>query len=224
MKKHMDGHEYEYQCAKMLKRKGFSKIKVTRASGDQGIDILAYKKGKKYGIQCKYYSRPVGNKAVQEAFTGAKFYDCDVAVVLTNNTFTSSAQNLAKKTDVLLWEGGTVPRDAMFRITKWTGVFMCITGLLGFFASGQMMPVKTLELRQICFLLLFIGGGLNVLECGFAFMEFTACTFYAAASVVCVLMETTGERNAHNALGMIAAAFGISLFRGIKLWRKKRKI
>ncbi|MEF2591534.1 MAG: restriction endonuclease, partial [Blautia obeum] len=38
---HMDGYEFEYQCAKILKRKHFSKIKVTQSSGDQGIDIIA---------------------------------------------------------------------------------------------------------------------------------------------------------------------------------------
>ena len=57
MRTHMDGYEYEYECAKLLKRKGFSRINVTRGSGDQGIDILAFKEGKSYGIQCKYYSR-----------------------------------------------------------------------------------------------------------------------------------------------------------------------
>ena len=35
----MDGYEFEYQCAKILKRKHFSKIKVTQSSGDQGIAI-----------------------------------------------------------------------------------------------------------------------------------------------------------------------------------------
>ena len=30
----MDGYEFEYQCAKILKRKHFSKIKVTQSSGD----------------------------------------------------------------------------------------------------------------------------------------------------------------------------------------------
>lgn len=71
----MDGHEYEYACAQYLKRNGFINVQVTKASGDQGIDIIATK-GKKYGIQCKYYSAAVGNKAVQEAYAGANFYGC----------------------------------------------------------------------------------------------------------------------------------------------------
>ena len=49
----MDGYEFEYQCAKILKRKHFSKIKVTQSSGYQGFDNIAYKKRKKYAIQCK---------------------------------------------------------------------------------------------------------------------------------------------------------------------------
>ena len=50
---HMDGYEFEYQCAKILKRKHFSKIKVTQSSGDQGIDIIAFKHRKKYGIPAR---------------------------------------------------------------------------------------------------------------------------------------------------------------------------
>ena len=45
----MDGYEFEYQCAKILKRKHFSKIKVTQSSGDQGIDIIAFKHRKNTG-------------------------------------------------------------------------------------------------------------------------------------------------------------------------------
>ena len=71
----MDGYQFEEQCAIILKRKHFSKIEVTKSSGDQGVDIIAYKHRKKYGIQCKYYTYPVGNKAVQEAYAGANFYD-----------------------------------------------------------------------------------------------------------------------------------------------------
>ena len=99
----MDGHDYEYCCAELLRRKGFSKVSVTRGSGDQGIDIIAYANKKKFGIQCKFYSNPVGNSAVQEAYTGAKFYGCNVAAVMTNNGFTESAMELSwAKGDFLL--------------------------------------------------------------------------------------------------------------------------
>ena len=95
----MDGYQFEEQCAIILKRKHFSKIEVTKSSGDQGVDIIAYKHRKKYGIQCKYYTYPVGNKAVQEAYAGANFYDCDKVIVMTNTTFTRSAIELAEKLD-----------------------------------------------------------------------------------------------------------------------------
>ena len=87
---YQDGFEFEKRCAAFLKTKGYHKITVTPPSGDQGIDIIAYKSGLKYGIQCKYYSAPVGNKAVQEAYSGARFYDCNRAAVMTNHTFTKA--------------------------------------------------------------------------------------------------------------------------------------
>ena len=46
---------------------------------------------------------PLEIKAVQEAYAGANFYDCDKAVVMTNITFTKSATQLAQKLDVELW-------------------------------------------------------------------------------------------------------------------------
>jgi len=101
----MTGYEYERKCADLLKAKGFTDVKVTPGSGDQGIDVLAKKKGKQYGIQCKYYEGTVGNKAVQEAFAGASFYDCTIAMVITNSTLTDPAKKLAKKLGVEVWEG-----------------------------------------------------------------------------------------------------------------------
>lgn len=101
----MTGYEYEKKCADLLRAKGFTDVKVTPGSGDQGIDVLAKKKGKKYGIQCKYYEGTVGNKAVQEAFAGASFYDCTIAMVITNSTLTDPAKKLAKKLGVEVWEG-----------------------------------------------------------------------------------------------------------------------
>ncbi len=107
---YMDGHDFEYFCSSLLLKNGFQKVDVTQNSNDQGIDIIAIKDGVRYGIQCKCYSSDIGNRAVQEAFAGAKYYDCHVPVVLTNRYFTRSAQELAEKVNVLLWDRDKLDR------------------------------------------------------------------------------------------------------------------
>lgn len=101
----MTGHEFERFCAVLLEKNGYDDVEVTQGSGDQGIDVIAWRDGVKYGIQCKCYSSDVGNKAVQEAFAGKAFYGCHVAVVLTNSRFTHAAIALAKSDNVVLWDG-----------------------------------------------------------------------------------------------------------------------
>ena len=67
----MSGEEFESFCAKVLQDNGFENVNMTKASGDQGVDIIAFKDGVRYAIQCKRYSNSVGNKAVQEVIAGA---------------------------------------------------------------------------------------------------------------------------------------------------------
>ena len=103
-----DGHEFEEWVARSLNMFDWE-ARVTQSSGDQGVDILASKEGKTVAIQCKLYSSPVGNKAVQEAFSGAKFYDAHYAAVLTNAGFTASAKDLAASTGVILLSPEDIP-------------------------------------------------------------------------------------------------------------------
>lgn len=100
----MEGHEFERFCAQLLRENGYERVTVTKESGDQGIDIIAYKDGVKFGIQCKCYATDIGNKAVQEAYSGKAYYNCHVGVVLTNRYFTRSAVELAQKNGILLWD------------------------------------------------------------------------------------------------------------------------
>lgn len=114
----MEGHDFEYWCANLLRKSGFSNVRVTQGSGDQGVDVLAERDGMKYAVQCKRYNQPVGNKAVQEVFAGKAMYGCNVAVVITNNYFTDSAKSLARKTNVQLWD-----RSKVFEMAKAAGIF-----------------------------------------------------------------------------------------------------
>lgn len=100
----MEGHEFERFCAQLLRENGYERVTVTKESGDQGIDIIAYKDGVKFGFQCKCYATDIGNKAVQEAYSGKAYYNCHVGVVLTNRYFTRSAVELAQKNGILLWD------------------------------------------------------------------------------------------------------------------------
>lgn len=102
----MEGHDFEYYCADILRSRGFLEVEVTRGSGDYGVDILAEKDGVTYAIQCKSYSGPVGVKAVQEAYAGRDYYDRMVGAVLTNQYFTKPAVEAAKKLKILLWDRG----------------------------------------------------------------------------------------------------------------------
>lgn len=102
----MDGRDFEYYCAELLKRRGFLEVEVTKGSGDYGVDILAQKEGVTYAIQCKCYASPVGVKAIQEAYAGRDYYDRMVGAVLTNQYFTAPAVEAAGKLKILLWDRG----------------------------------------------------------------------------------------------------------------------
>ncbi len=102
----MEGHEFEYFCADLLKRNGFTEVEVTKGSGDYGADILAQKEGVTYAVQCKCYTGPVGVGAVQEVYAGRDYYDRMVGAVMTNQYFTSPAVRAAEKLKILLWDGG----------------------------------------------------------------------------------------------------------------------
>ncbi len=99
----MTGAEFEDYCVSILRKNGFNNVKKTKASGDHGVDITASKDDIFYVFQCKCYSSSVGNSAVQEVYAGKKYYDADIAIVMTNSYFTSQAIDDAKKLKVKLW-------------------------------------------------------------------------------------------------------------------------
>ncbi len=104
----MEGAEFERYCAELLEAKGFENVENTPASHDFGVDIIADKDGISYAIQCKCYSDNVGIRAIQEAYAGKDYYDSMVAVVMTNQAFTKTAQEFASKLNVILWDGDYV--------------------------------------------------------------------------------------------------------------------
>ncbi len=94
-------YDFEKKCAEILQKMSYE-VQVTKGSGDQGVDVIAQKKHKVIAIQCKKYTKPVGNKAVQEVIAGKDYYGADYAVVVSNASYTPAARKLASKCNVLL--------------------------------------------------------------------------------------------------------------------------
>ena len=93
--------DFELFCAEQLKQSGWD-AQITKASRDQGVDVIAEKNGLRIVLQCKLYTRPVGNKAVQEAAAAKAHEKADYGIVVTNSDYTSAAEQLASTNDILL--------------------------------------------------------------------------------------------------------------------------
>lgn len=103
-----DGYQFENFTKVLLEKNGFKDVRLSKSSNDYGIDVFAKKNNYTYAIQCKRYNKPVGIKAIQEAIGGCVYYQCDIPVVFTNNTFSKAAINLANQNDVELWDYHTL--------------------------------------------------------------------------------------------------------------------
>lgn len=97
----MDGIQFEYYLAALLKSIGF-KTQVTKSTGDYGADLIISKDNEKIVVQAKRYSKKVGIKAIQEIYSAISKYKCTGAWVITNSYFTNPAIELAKANNVIL--------------------------------------------------------------------------------------------------------------------------
>ncbi len=96
-----DGPSFEGMCAQILASRGWS-VRCVGGSGDQGADVLAERDGCRCAFQCKFYSKPVGNDAVQEAASARAYHECTHAAVVSKSGFTKSAQRAAQANWVVL--------------------------------------------------------------------------------------------------------------------------
>lgn len=93
--------EFEEFIYNILSLQGYQ-LQRTPVTGDQGIDLIASKRGLSVAIQVKGYFNKVSNSAIQQAYAGMTHYNCQHCAVITNSQFTSSAIELAGSTGCLL--------------------------------------------------------------------------------------------------------------------------
>ena len=95
----------EYVAA-WLNLKGYSDISAAPRAGKHSVDIIATDpEQKRIAVLCRRSSGAVGDHAVDEAAAGMNEHGCQVAMVVTDRTYTRQAYDAAKKNKVILIHG-----------------------------------------------------------------------------------------------------------------------
>jgi restriction system protein len=95
--------EFEQLLVQVFRARGLY-VQTTKASGDQGADLIREKFGERTLVQAKRYSNRVSNSAVQEAAAAKALYRCYRAVVVTSNYFTEGAKQPGVANHMALWD------------------------------------------------------------------------------------------------------------------------
>lgn len=98
------GLQFEEYLGRLFAGLGYQ-VSTTNATGDHGVDLILSKNGIRYALQAKFYAGKVGNKAVQEVFSGMSIWGASAAVVVTTSSFTPQAKQDAQQLGVTLIDG-----------------------------------------------------------------------------------------------------------------------
>ena len=107
----MSGIEFEEFLKAHFEKLGY-KVSTTPKTGDYGVDLICKKKRTcnnntlmaQMVVQAKRYKGNIGISAVQQIIGGMNYYGCSKGMVITNSYFTKNAWELAKKSNVILYD------------------------------------------------------------------------------------------------------------------------
>ena len=104
----ISGIEFEKICQTLVEKMGFT-TQATKASGDGGIDLIAYNHqplfSGKYIIQCKRYAGSVGEPIIRDLYGVVTSERANKGILITTGHFTKSAIAFAEGKPIELIDG-----------------------------------------------------------------------------------------------------------------------
>lgn len=94
--------EFEEYVAELLKHSGYENVELTPYSNDKGLDVIAYKDGVKFGIQCKRYKGTVGSPEIQTFLGALSHAKADKGLFITTGMFSFEAEKMASEHPIVL--------------------------------------------------------------------------------------------------------------------------
>lgn len=104
----LSGIEFENVCQALVEKMGFT-TQTTKASGDGGIDLIAYNHqpllAGRYIIQCKRYAGSVGEPIIRDLYGVVMSERANKGILMTTGHFTKSAIGFAEGKPIELIDG-----------------------------------------------------------------------------------------------------------------------
>ena len=100
----------ERGVGRLLRHEGFSGVRIVGQTADEGADILAHRKGKRWLVQVKCRrSANIGVEVIDQTLSATEIYKADIPVIATNQGFTEEARRrqvalLAANRPLQLWD------------------------------------------------------------------------------------------------------------------------
>lgn len=92
----LNGWDFEEEVAKVFRKYGY-KAKVTRKTGDGGVDIIMFRNKKKYVVQCKHYKEPTSPESVRALWGIKDEFKADEVILVASSGVSKQSLNFIKK-------------------------------------------------------------------------------------------------------------------------------
>lgn len=94
----LDGWEFEEEVSRVFKANG-CKTRVTKKTGDGGIDIILYKDNLKYIVQCKHYKEKLSPEPMRALWGCKDDFGADGVIMVASSGVTDSSKDYIKNKD-----------------------------------------------------------------------------------------------------------------------------
>lgn len=93
--KKLSGVEFEFELGELYRRLGYE-VSHTRATGDEGIDLVLRKPGELVVVQCKQHGKPAGQHFVRDLYGAMMHHGAQRAVLACTGGFTEQVRRFAR--------------------------------------------------------------------------------------------------------------------------------
>lgn len=90
-----DGWEFEKEVGKLFEACGYN-AKVTKGSGDGGVDVILYKDGVKSIVQCKHHKNPVSVEPIRALWGCMNDFSANEAIFIASSGYTSGCYDFVR--------------------------------------------------------------------------------------------------------------------------------